>query len=155
MATARTKKPTTKLAASKTKKSNKWLIAGGIIAVGICGVVIVRFSSAANWKPLQADKVNTSVTTLAYIYSPDYRGTQAGTYHVCFTGYSTGASSSTAIITYNQRRREVRFKTTASKQCSYAANFTNPLLDGGSMGDMKKLHGANIKITETSIEKLR
>ncbi len=148
----------TKVIKNKTKRQrsfNRLILLGGVIVITIVGVMVVRLSGAASWKPRQTQKVNASVTTLANIYSPDYRGTQAGTYHVCFTGYSTGASTSTAVITYNQRRRDVAFKTASSKQCSYSASFTNPLLDGGGRGYMKKLHGANIKVTETSIESLR
>lgn len=150
-----TKSSSIKIKSSEKKKTNRWLITGGVALVVIVGIVIVRLSSAATWHPIESQKVSALITIQANFYSLDFRGTKAGTYHVCFTGYSTGVGGSTARITYNQRAREVAYKTTSSKQCSYAQTFTNPLLDGGSSGYIKKLHGANIKITSTSIEGLR
>lgn len=52
MATVKSKKPVSKLKAGQKKKTNKWLIVGGIAAVAIIGAVVVRFSSAATCKSL-------------------------------------------------------------------------------------------------------
>lgn len=48
MAAARTKKPASKLKASQKKKTNKWLIIGGIVAIAIIGAIVVRVSGASN-----------------------------------------------------------------------------------------------------------
>lgn len=47
MAAVKAKKPTSKLKAGQKKKTNKWLIIGGIAAVAIIGMAVVRYSSAS------------------------------------------------------------------------------------------------------------
>jgi len=49
MAAVKAKKPVSKLKAGQKKKTNKWLIIGGVAAVAIIGAVVVRFSGASSY----------------------------------------------------------------------------------------------------------
>lgn len=50
MAAVKAKKSVSKLKAGQKKKVNRWLILGGVAAVAIVGIVVVRFSGAASCK---------------------------------------------------------------------------------------------------------
>ncbi len=98
MAAVKAKKPASKkLKASQKKKTNKWLIVGGISAVAIIGVAVVRFSSASQWVSIWrstnsphvlTDRVTVSTTG----YTPYKNGvtiTKGSRYRFCLRGYNT------------------------------------------------------------------
>jgi hypothetical protein len=64
-ATKPTKAPSNKLKAAQKKQTNKWLLLGGVAAVVVVGVVVVRLSGASSY-PTKADgnvSFGTSFTT--------------------------------------------------------------------------------------------
>ena len=65
MATVKAKKAVSKkLKAGQKKKTNKWLLVGGIAAVVIIVAVVVRFSSASQWREIaHSSKSDPHVTT--------------------------------------------------------------------------------------------
>ncbi len=96
MVAVKAKKPVSKkLKAGKKKKTNKWLILGGVAAVAIIGAVVVRFSSASTWTSLTWGDKKTRVGQP--LVSNIVNLKSGGLYRFCVRGHSSGSSSKMRI----------------------------------------------------------
>lgn len=148
MAAVKAKKPTSKLKAGQKKKVNKWLILGGVAAVAIIGVVVVRFSSASQWVSIARPTGFWRVTTKTSTVSNTVFTMRAGRkYRVCFRGYSEGSGSQVWLM---HQKRSVSSR--SSLVCTSTVGALKDIRTGFAV---TKISGPNVIITAISADELR
>lgn len=149
MAVKTTKKPVSKkLKAGQKKKTNKWLIVGGIAAVAIIGAVVVRFSSASQWVSVTRVTGPWTITTKTTTVSSKVFTMKKGrTYRVCFRGYSQGSGS--AVWLQHQARN------VSSKSGLVCTSSVRALKDINSNFVVTKKSGPNVTVSAISLDELR
>ena len=150
MSAKQVKKPVTKLKVAKKKKMNKWLIIGGVAAVALVGIVVVRLSSASTWVLTKYIKGPWTVTTSG-ITIPYYNTTKGRTYRVCFTAYT---SKGTSEVTLSTGAGGVERKYIGTREAKYCDSFKENS-NASSNYVVRKKSGNNVTVTAFSTEQLR
>lgn len=131
-----TKSPSKKLKISQKKKTNRWLVVGGVAAVAIAGAVIVRFSGASQYVFVKYVRNMSNPYTKLTTFNYDSR-TYARTLQ--------GQSIRTLISA-----REMNM---ATSLCAHVANssagtttFTIEQMVAGTRGDLKVVARKSTKV---------
>lgn len=166
MAAIKSKKPVSKkLKASKKKKTNKWLILGGVVAVAIIGALVVRFSSASQW--VAAYYNNTQKYSLGAgdslgLATPTIRITKGNTYRFCARGVSSGKTTLKLSLLIsdvqpgpNERVRAVSTKSYGKGSELHCSAEFRATKDYRATGYWEHVSGSRMTVTSRSIDYLR